>query len=78
MAAFAVVWFDLSPTAAVAIGAAAGMAAQSRLLLTAILFAGLLVGSNGFDAVPAAVLAASAAWITAALLAQRSYPEASH
>ena len=38
------VWFDVSPTLAVAVGAAAGMAAGTRLLITSTLFAGLLVG----------------------------------
>jgi H+/Cl- antiporter ClcA len=63
-----VVWFDVSPTLAVAVGAAAGLAAQTRLILTAILFASLLVGTQGVDTVPAAVLAAAAAWITATAL----------
>jgi len=58
--ALPVVWFDISPTVAVAIGAAAGMAAMTRLLLTPMPFAALLVGLQGVDTVPAAVLAASA------------------
>ena len=58
------IWFGTSPTVAVAAGAAAGMAAGTRLLVTSTLFAALLVGSAGFDAVPAAVLAAAAAWLT--------------
>ena len=33
------VWFDVSPTLAVAVGAAAGMAAGTRLLITSTLFA---------------------------------------
>src|SRR4030095_996121 len=52
------VWFDVSPTLAVAVGAAAGMAAGTRLLITSTLFASLLVGTRGLDAVPAAGLAA--------------------
>ncbi|MBN1527802.1 MAG: chloride channel protein [Thermoleophilaceae bacterium] len=64
IAALPVVWFDASPTLAIAIGAAAGMAAQARLLLTSMLFGGLLVGTPGVDAVPAAVIAAAAAWMT--------------
>jgi H+/Cl- antiporter ClcA len=63
LATFATVWFDVSPTLAVAVGAAAGTAAVTRLLVTASLFATLLVGTQGVDAVPAAVLAASAAWL---------------
>jgi H+/Cl- antiporter ClcA len=58
------VWFGVSPTLAVAVGAAAGMAAGTRLLITSTLFAGLLVGHPGLDAIPAAVLAAVAAWLT--------------
>jgi H+/Cl- antiporter ClcA len=65
------VWFDVSPTLAVAVGAAAGMAAGTRLLITSTLFASLLVGTAGLDAVPAAVLAACAAWITAQALDRR-------
>jgi chloride channel protein, CIC family len=56
--------FDISPTLAVAAGAAAGMAAGTRLLITSVLFAALLVGTAGIDATPAAVLAAAAAWLT--------------
>ena len=66
-----VVWFDISPTVAVAIGAAAGMAAMTRLLLTPMLFASLLVGLQGIDTIPAAVLAASAAWLAMRAIDQR-------
>ena len=72
LAVLPVVWFDVSPTLAIAVGAAAGMAATTRMLLTPMLFAGLLVGLQGVDAVPAAVLAASAAWLTAAAIDQRA------
>jgi H+/Cl- antiporter ClcA len=58
-----VVWFDTSPTLAVAVGAAAGMAAQTRLLFSPLIFAALLVGSAGTDAVPAAALASATAWL---------------
>jgi hypothetical protein len=68
VASLPVVWFDTSPTLAVAIGAAAGMSAQTRLLLTPLLFATLLVGKGGLDATPAAVLATAAAWLTMAAL----------
>jgi H+/Cl- antiporter ClcA len=64
VATIPVIVFDMSPTAAVAIGTAAGMAAGTRLLFASVLFAGLLVGSVGLDAIPAAVLAAAAAWLT--------------
>jgi H+/Cl- antiporter ClcA len=71
LAVFPVAWFGASPTWAVAVGAAAGTAAQTRLLLTSMLFATLVVGTAGLDAVPAAVLAAAAAWITATALDPR-------
>ena len=71
LATFAVIWFDISPTLAVAVGAAAGMAAVTRMLLTPILFATLLVGPTGKDAVPAAVVAAAAAWLVIATLERR-------
>jgi H+/Cl- antiporter ClcA len=74
VATFAVVWFDVSPTLAVAAGAAAGMAAQTRMLLTSMLFAELLVGLRGVDTIPAAVLAAAAAWMAATALARARRP----
>jgi H+/Cl- antiporter ClcA len=70
------VWFGVSPTLAVAVGAAAGMASVTRLLITSSLFASLLVGTAGVDAVPAAVLAASAAWLTVRTLDRRAQVEA--
>jgi len=72
LAMLAVVWLDVSPTLAVAVGAAAGMAAMTRLLFASLLLATLLAGLQGVDAVPAAVLAASTAWITATALARRA------
>jgi H+/Cl- antiporter ClcA len=71
LATFADVWFGVSPTLAIAVGAAAGMAAGTRLLITSTLFASLLVGSAGVDAVPAAVLAAAAAWLTISFIDRR-------
>jgi H+/Cl- antiporter ClcA len=71
LATFAVIWFDVSPTLAVAVGTAAGMASVTRMLLTPILFAALLVGPTGVDAIPAAVVAAAAAWIVIAALDRR-------
>ena len=47
---------------------------MTRLVLTAMLFAALLVGLNGVDAVPAAVLAATAAWLTITALERRGAP----
>jgi H+/Cl- antiporter ClcA len=75
IAALPIVWFDVSPTLAIAVGAAAGMAAQTRFVLTSMLFAALLVGSDGLDAVPAAVLATAAAWLTASALDARPRPD---
>ena len=64
VASLPVEWFGVSPTWAIAAGAAAGMAAQTQLLVSPLLFAELLVGHVGLDATPAAVLATAAAWIT--------------
>ena len=72
LATFPVLWFGTSPTLAVAIGSAAGMAAMTRLLIAPALFASLLVGSAGLDAVPAAVIAAAAAWLATAALDRRA------
>jgi H+/Cl- antiporter ClcA len=68
LASLGVVWFDMSPTVAIAMGAAAGMAAQTQLLVAPVLFGQLLVGKPGLDAVSATVLAAAAAWITMSAL----------
>jgi H+/Cl- antiporter ClcA len=62
-ASLGVTMIDLSPTLAIAMGAAAGMAAQTRLLISPLLFAALLVGPAGADAMPAAVLATVTAWV---------------
>jgi H+/Cl- antiporter ClcA len=64
VATLADVWFGVSPTVTIAVGTAAGMAAESRLVVAPVLFAALLVGHDGADAIPAAVLAAAGAWIT--------------
>ncbi len=74
VATFAVEWLGVSPTLAVSVGTAAGMAATTRLLLTPMVFAALLVGSNGVDTIPAAVLAATAAWLVITRLNPRSKP----
>lgn len=71
IATLPVLWVDMSPTVAVAMGAAAGMAAQSRLLLASMLLAAILVGAQGADAVPVAVLAAASAWLCATALQRR-------
>ena len=71
LATFPVLWLDTSPTLAVAIGAAAGMTSASRLVLTSMLFAALLVGSAGTNTIPAVVFATVAAYITIMTLDQR-------
>ena len=70
LAMFPVLWFDVSPTLAVAVGAAAGMAAITKLLFAPLLFSALLVSSSGLDAISAAVLAAAGAWVTTNALEQ--------
>ena len=76
VATFAHAWFDVSPTLAIAAGSAAGMAAGTRMLITSALFAALLVGRAGQDAVPAAVLAAATAWLMMQALDRRGHKEA--
>jgi H+/Cl- antiporter ClcA len=68
--------FDRSPTVAVAIGAAAGMAAATRLLFSPALFGALFVGIGGHDAVPPAILAAVAAWLTITAMTKASTTDA--
>jgi H+/Cl- antiporter ClcA len=68
LATLAVIAFDMSPTPAVAMGAAAGMAAATRLLFASLVLGALLVGTAGLDAAPAAVFAAAAAWLMRAAL----------
>jgi H+/Cl- antiporter ClcA len=71
----AVVTFGMSPTVAIAIGTAAGTAAMTRLLVSSVLFAGLLVGRAGLETIPVATIAAVTAWLASAgldgLLARR-------
>lgn len=71
IATFAVVIFDTSPTWAVAVGAAAGVAAGTHLIFSGLLFSMLLVGIGGLDALPAAVFAGTAAWLTREALPDR-------
>ncbi len=68
LADFAVQGFGMSPTLAIAVGAAAAMTAQTRLVVTSMVFSALLVGSAGFDAITAVVLATVAAYVTATAL----------
>jgi H+/Cl- antiporter ClcA len=65
---------DMSPTAALAIGAGAGMAAMTRMLLTSALLAALLVGSAGIDTTPIAVLAAVSGWLAVAAFDPKQPP----
>ncbi|MEV0843811.1 chloride channel protein [Actinocatenispora sera] len=71
LAAVATVAFGVSPTLAIAVGTAAGMAAQARLLFSPLIFASLLVGRAGTDAIPAAVLASAAAWVVSQAIVAR-------
>ena len=71
LATLAVNLLDVSPTLAVAVGTAAGMAAATQLLFASLLFAALLVGIPGLDAIPAAVFAAATAWLTRTALDRR-------
>jgi H+/Cl- antiporter ClcA len=78
ISSFAVVIFDASPTWAIAVGTAAGMAAGTEMVFSALLFSMLLVGQPGLDALPAAVLAVAAVWLTKMVLAPRdAEPESS-
>ena len=70
---FAAIAFDVSPTLAVAVGTAAGTVAVTRLLFASVLFAALLAGTAGLDTIPAASLAAVAAWLTMAAIDEQ-YP----
>ena len=63
LSSLAVTVFDVSPTLAVAVGTAAGMAAQTKLLFAPLIFAILLVGTENTDVVPATVLATVSAWL---------------
>jgi len=53
LASVAEIAFGTSPTLAMAVGTAAGMAAMTRLLFAPILFSALLVGTNGLKTVSA-------------------------
>jgi H+/Cl- antiporter ClcA len=71
LATIVAILLDVSPTLAVAVGTAAGMAAMTRLLFALLLFSALLVGTAGADTIPAAVFAAAGAWLVSATLDQR-------
>ncbi len=72
VATLAEAWFGISPTLAVAVGSAAGMAAMTRLVFASLLLSTLLVGTNGLHAISCAVLGTAAAWITTRALDQRA------
>lgn len=76
LAQFGVIGFGMSPTAAIAIGAAAGMAAMTRMLLSPVLFAVLLTAHEGLNAVPLSVVGGLAAWLVASWLDVRLNPKA--
>jgi H+/Cl- antiporter ClcA len=71
LATLPVVWFGTSPTLAVAVGAAAGMAAQTKLLFAPLLFASLLVGPGDAAVLPATVFSAASAWLLVTAIDQR-------
>jgi H+/Cl- antiporter ClcA len=71
LASVAEIVFNMSPTLAVAVGTAAGMASITRLLFAPILFSALLVGTNGVDTISATVVASVAAWIVTISLDRR-------
>jgi len=62
---------DMSPTAALAIGTACGMAAFTRLIFASLVFVLLIGGTAGLAAIPAAVLAAVTAWVAGKVLDDR-------
>jgi H+/Cl- antiporter ClcA len=62
---------DMSPTAALAIGTASGMAAFTRLIFASLVFVLLICGTAGVGAIPAAVLAAATAWVVGKVLDDR-------
>lgn len=64
--------FGSSITWALAAGAAAGMTAGTGMVFSALLFAMLLCGTAGLDALPAAVLGVVAAWLANAALSRRA------
>jgi H+/Cl- antiporter ClcA len=75
LASFAICFFHTSPTLAVAAGSAAGMAAETQLLFSPLILSLVLVGLEGRDATPAAVLAAAAAWLTVRVLSGETAAE---
>ena len=62
---------DMSPTAALAIGTACGMAAFTRLIFSSLVFVLLVSGTPGLGAIPAAVHAAATARVVGRMLDER-------
>jgi len=75
LASFGELWFNASPTLVVAVGAAAALAAQTKLLMSPLVLALLLVGVAGENAMPAAVFASAAAWLTIHMLEREKSEE---
>ena len=71
LATLCVIAFDVSPTLAVAVGTAAGVAAATKLVFSALVITALLVGTGASDALPAAILAAVAAYLGVTVLERR-------
>ncbi len=71
LAAFGVIAFDMSPTVAIAMGAAAGMTAMTRMVVSPVLFAALLTGRAGLSAISVAVIATVVAWLGSAVIDHR-------
>ena len=71
LAMFAVIWFDVSPTARRRRRRSGGHGRRHATSRHSSLLASLLVGTAGIDAVPAAVLAAAAAWLVMAFIDRR-------
>jgi H+/Cl- antiporter ClcA len=71
VAMFCHLWFHTSVTWAVAVGTASGMAAGIKLVFAPLLFSLIITGTAGIDAMPSAVLATVAAWLTGMALRTR-------
>jgi H+/Cl- antiporter ClcA len=71
LAMVCVVALDVPATLAVAVGTAAGVAAATKLLFSALVIGALIVGTDSADAIPSMVLAAVAAYLTVTILERR-------
>jgi len=68
--------FNMSPTVALGIGTACGMAAFSRLIFSSLVLTLLIVGGENSDVIPAAVMAACTGWVVAKSLDTRAQKRA--